>query len=152
MPILNVHHKLYIIDREIWEYDDDDLITLCQKCHQTLHSSEEIEIPIVKEITKGRFVKTDKCTAKPAIQTFNPMQIETFPSWSVVEKRNHKYEFVEKLSLLALSYILKILASIKSSLKICHRNIERFYPKQASIYIQEWNANHYLINIKYFLT
>ena len=97
MPILNVHHKLYIIDREIWEYDDDDLITLCQKCHQTLHSSEEIEIPIVKEITKGRFVKTDKCTAKPAIQTFNPMQIETFPSWSVVEKRNHKYEFVEKI-------------------------------------------------------
>lgn len=42
-----------------------------------------LKIPIVKEITKGRFVKTDKCTAKPAIQTFNPMQIETFPSWSV---------------------------------------------------------------------
>ena len=97
MPILNVHHKLYIIDREIWEYDDDDLITLCQKCHQTLHSSEEIEIPIVKEITKGRFVKIDKCTAKPTLQTFNPRQIETFPSWSVVEKRNHKYEFAEKI-------------------------------------------------------
>ena len=51
--------------------------------YDTPSSSEEIKIPIVKEITKGRFVKTDKCTAKPAIQTFNPMQIETFPSWSV---------------------------------------------------------------------
>lgn len=36
MPILNVHHKLYIIDREIWEYDDDDLITLCQKCYKII--------------------------------------------------------------------------------------------------------------------
>ena len=25
------------------------------------------------------------------------MQIEAFPSWSVVEKRNHKYEFAEKI-------------------------------------------------------
>lgn len=98
MPVLNVHHKLYIIDREIWDYDDGDLITLCQKCHQLLHSSEEIEIPIVKEITKGRFVKTDKCTTKPVSQTFNPRQIETFPSWSVVEERNHKYEFAEKIT------------------------------------------------------
>ena len=24
-------------------------------------------------------------------------QIEAFPSWSVVEKRNHKYEFAEKI-------------------------------------------------------
>lgn len=36
MPLLNVHHKLYIIDREIWEYDDDDLITLLTKCYKII--------------------------------------------------------------------------------------------------------------------
>lgn len=97
MPILNVHHKLYIIDHEIWEYANDDLITLCQKCHQLLHSSEEIEIPIVKEIAKGHFVKTGRCTTKPIPKPFNSREIETFPAWSVVEEKNHRYEFVEKI-------------------------------------------------------
>jgi 5-methylcytosine-specific restriction endonuclease McrA len=42
LPVLQVHHKKYIGDREIWEYDDNDLITLCKKCHSDLHSNYEI--------------------------------------------------------------------------------------------------------------
>jgi hypothetical protein len=30
---LNVHHKKYIYGRKPWEYDNADLITLCEDCH-----------------------------------------------------------------------------------------------------------------------
>ena len=31
---LHVHHKRYINGLKPWEYDDDELITLCEECHQ----------------------------------------------------------------------------------------------------------------------
>lgn len=30
---LNVHHRLYRKGKSPWEYDDSDLVTLCEKCH-----------------------------------------------------------------------------------------------------------------------
>lgn len=33
MPVLQVHHKRYIKDHELWEYDNKDLVTVCKKCH-----------------------------------------------------------------------------------------------------------------------
>ena len=37
---LQVHHKRYISGRMAWEYDNDDLITLCRNCHYSTHSEE----------------------------------------------------------------------------------------------------------------
>lgn len=34
---LHVHHIRYIQGRKAWEYDDSDLVTLCQGCHADLH-------------------------------------------------------------------------------------------------------------------
>jgi hypothetical protein len=34
---LCVHHKRYIKNRMIWQYDNYDLITLCEDCHQSIH-------------------------------------------------------------------------------------------------------------------
>lgn len=34
---LNVHHKHYIIGHKAWEYDDEDLVTLCNECHTKVH-------------------------------------------------------------------------------------------------------------------
>lgn len=31
---LHVHHKRYIQGNKPWEYDNDDLITLCDRCHE----------------------------------------------------------------------------------------------------------------------
>ena len=31
---LNVHHKIYRKGAKPWEYDDTDLITLCEDCHE----------------------------------------------------------------------------------------------------------------------
>lgn len=39
---LHVHHTKYIVGRKPWEYADDDLVTLCELCHERVHSSEPI--------------------------------------------------------------------------------------------------------------
>jgi len=44
LPVMQIHHKRYIDNRKVWEYCDNDLITLCKKCHTSLH--EKIEIPV----------------------------------------------------------------------------------------------------------
>ena len=36
---LHVHHKLYISGNDPWEYTDEQLITLCSKCHKLEHHS-----------------------------------------------------------------------------------------------------------------
>jgi hypothetical protein len=43
MPVLQVHHKRYIEGRELWDYNDNDLITLCKQCHTSLHLNEPID-------------------------------------------------------------------------------------------------------------
>ena len=35
--VLQVHHKHYMMDKKAWEYEDEDLVTLCQDCHSKLH-------------------------------------------------------------------------------------------------------------------
>lgn len=35
--VLNVHHLNYYPDRNPWEYEDNDLITLCENCHKKVH-------------------------------------------------------------------------------------------------------------------
>jgi len=38
---LNVHHKHYIKGRMAWEYGDDELVTLCEACHEDMHEQSE---------------------------------------------------------------------------------------------------------------
>lgn len=33
---LNVHHLHYLPNHEPWEYEDDDLVTVCQPCHKAI--------------------------------------------------------------------------------------------------------------------
>lgn len=34
---LEVHHKIYLADKMLWEYADDDLEVLCKACHLKQH-------------------------------------------------------------------------------------------------------------------
>ncbi len=34
---VQVHHKKYIMNKNPWDYPDEDLITLCRYCHKTEH-------------------------------------------------------------------------------------------------------------------
>ncbi len=51
---LHVHHKKYEHGKKPWEYDDSELITLCDTCHELLHImddvSKEIEADNEREI------------------------------------------------------------------------------------------------------
>lgn len=35
---LHVHHTIYIPGRNIWEYEDNQLVTLCEDCHSEEHT------------------------------------------------------------------------------------------------------------------
>jgi hypothetical protein len=39
---LNVHHKHYIKGRMAWEYGDDELVTLCEACHEDMHEQSNV--------------------------------------------------------------------------------------------------------------
>jgi len=34
---LRVHHTYYDKNKKVWEYDNDTLLCLCQRCHSDLH-------------------------------------------------------------------------------------------------------------------
>ncbi len=40
---LHVHHKRYVKGRMAWEYDDSELVALCETCHEVAHA-EMIEL------------------------------------------------------------------------------------------------------------
>lgn len=39
---LHVHHKFYIEGHDPWEYNDSDLVTLCERCHSDLHDTHAV--------------------------------------------------------------------------------------------------------------
>ena len=39
--LLNVHHIYYEKNKAPWEYEDDVLITLCEKCHEFIHADQK---------------------------------------------------------------------------------------------------------------
>lgn len=61
LPILQVHHLRYIEGKLAWEYNDDDLITLCKECHMLIHN--KLYIPIFDSnsllVNKKRFIPYD---------------------------------------------------------------------------------------------
>lgn len=42
--VLQVHHKRYFIDKRAWEYEDNDLVTLCQECHLKVHKFFPVQV------------------------------------------------------------------------------------------------------------
>lgn len=44
VPGLQVHHNKYIEKRKPWEYDDNDLITVCRDCHEQIHATTTIKV------------------------------------------------------------------------------------------------------------
>ena len=56
--VFDVHHKLYHLGKKKWEYDNDDLETLCWNCHFYISNFEGV--PMYD--TEGKFIaKSDQC-------------------------------------------------------------------------------------------
>lgn len=62
LPVMQVHHKRYIENRQRWDYDDSDLITLCKQCHSLIHNN--ISIPLFDEdgqmLSKKKYLPIDE--------------------------------------------------------------------------------------------
>ena len=56
---LNVHHKHYERGKKPWEYEDDNLITLCQNCHQDTHYNNAVLATLAKFIMDTE-IETDE--------------------------------------------------------------------------------------------
>lgn len=50
---LHVHHKVYVKGRKVWEYDDADLRTMCEDCHQIRHEVEDQIKRLVANLDPG---------------------------------------------------------------------------------------------------
>jgi 5-methylcytosine-specific restriction endonuclease McrA len=48
LPTMQIHHKLYIENRQLWEYEDSHLVTLCKDCHTLVHKN--IDIPLFNDL------------------------------------------------------------------------------------------------------
>jgi hypothetical protein len=51
---LNVHHLIYIKNAKPWEYDPDDLLTLCEGCHRNLTNAINEIMLIIKRSARSR--------------------------------------------------------------------------------------------------
>ena len=69
---LHVHHRQYYLGLLPWEYEDDDLITLCESCHRKIHD----EGVILKKDENGkeiaiRLTPCPRCNGTGYLPEFN---------------------------------------------------------------------------------
>lgn len=86
MPRLNVHHKIYYRNRNLWDYQDDCLVTLCENCHHYVHSLDDIGIPIVEENLAGQIILIGKTPPKPYLLQIDHTDLGTFQPLSLVKE------------------------------------------------------------------
>jgi len=86
MPRLNVHHKIYYRNRNLWDYQDDCLVTLCDKCHHYIHSLNNIGIPIVEEDSNGNPLLIGYTQPKPYQPQIDHTDLSTFKPLSIVKE------------------------------------------------------------------
>lgn len=56
---LHVHHRVYIKDKEPWDYPDEYLVTLCEDCHEIEREQIKKVIDNFVEATKLTFFSAD---------------------------------------------------------------------------------------------
>lgn len=47
---LHVHHKQYIANRDVWDYEIEQLACLCETCHEVLHESADLLNEIISRL------------------------------------------------------------------------------------------------------
>ena len=160
---LNVHHKKYINGKEIWEYSDGMLITLCEKCHKKVHDGE-IVIPEPKKKGKSSasqsifynylFKYRDKLSGTDAITYSNILKMSVYSRWF---EREGDYIKMRKLSATKLAekchcsernihYSLKTLRElgfIKEDAIYCPEEMTKRYIKIPPVDLKGWQLVFY---------
>lgn len=45
--MLSVHHKRYVKGRKPWEYEEHELVVLCQPCHEEEHAAKDLRSDLI---------------------------------------------------------------------------------------------------------
>lgn len=85
LPILQIHHKRYISGKEIWNYSDTDLITLCKMCHTKLHLTQDI--PVYDE--NNEFIENRRFTP----EDFSSGRNHNYKNWIFIREDKKKGEY-----------------------------------------------------------
>lgn len=48
--MLSVHHKRYVKGRKPWEYQDHELVVLCQPCHESEHALKDLQSELISRL------------------------------------------------------------------------------------------------------
>ena len=70
--MLNVHHLCYHKDRNIWDYEDWELMTLCEDCHKEEHSSMD---DLISEIES---LKSSGLTMREITAILNSIEVDLY--------------------------------------------------------------------------
>lgn len=53
---LHIHHTAYIKDKDPWDYDNDMLVTLCERCHKDEHDMKDDFYSLIEAIKQRGFL------------------------------------------------------------------------------------------------
>lgn len=67
---LNVHHKKYIKDKDLWDYDNKYLVTLCSNCHKETHLTKDRINDIICEVPE--LFLDNLCDLLPSVTRLDP--------------------------------------------------------------------------------
>lgn len=98
MPVLQVHHRRYFENRDIWDYNDIELITMCKECHTNYHIKNPIQY---YDYIGSNLLKTEFTVVKD----FGTGRNNDFKSWILINKDNKEYS-VSKIVKPSLSYFV----------------------------------------------
>lgn len=71
---LQIHHKKYMLNRLPWEYDNDDLQSLCNYCHTNIHVTEIIPVYNEDGLLISDFISCDRCNGTGYMPEFKHYQ------------------------------------------------------------------------------
>lgn len=70
---IHVHHSYYEFGKEIWEYDDSTLFTLCSECHYSHTLSQKNIKQMLREIQYDQLYEFEKIV--DYCQIMNPYEL-----------------------------------------------------------------------------
>lgn len=88
---LNVHHRIYHKGAAPWEYQDDELATLCEDCHQGEHAPELDDATLAK---LGRFLSLDISECQEVVRLL----------WAVLQDKRNRSTAVRDWFDYAIAY------------------------------------------------
>jgi cytochrome c553 len=96
---LNIHHRIYIKGKEVWNYPDNLLVTLCEDCHKAEMANQPNIDKLLLEALHSKFLNED---LQSIIVGFNKLKllhmsgvIASVLEWSL-SNRDIQYMLMEK--------------------------------------------------------